>query len=509
VWEGGLFSILSKAAEKFPQKEALVWRHERYTYSQLLDLACKVSAFLASKGIGKGERVLLNLPNIPSFVFSYYGILGVGAVVVPANPALKIGEIAYIAENAEISTAITYPSNKASISKALPDTPVFTPEDILNTSPAGITPLSAQPDDLAAIIYTSGTTGKPKGAMLTHGNIYFDVEASQTWMKMAGETFLALLPLTHAFGATVCIHLAFYLNGKTVLLERFNGQEVVETLSKEHITIFPAVPAVFAALLRVQVPREGFPDLKFCIAGGALMPRKILEAFEAKFGVPIIEGDGPTECSPVTCCNPLDATKRKIGSVGPPLPGVEMAIVDENDRFLPPREVGEIVVKGPNVMKGYWKDEESTREVLKDGWFHTGDLGYMDEDGFFYIVDRKKDLIIVGGANVYPREVEEVLLIYPGIAECAVVGKSDPLRGEVPMAFIVPQEGADIDCDALIKFLKGHLANYKVPRQIRVVEELPKNVSGKVLKYILRRRLEEEDLDCRVSKPFDKGLQPC
>ena len=347
--------------------------------------------------------------------------------------------------------------------------------------------------DPAVFIYTSGTTGRPKGAVLSHNNLLANCRQIQGVLKYSAEdNLLCVLPLFHAFAGTVCQHAALFRGAKFTLLEQFHPARVIETIEQRGITIFPGVPAMFAALLQFAADRpEAFRNVRLCVSGGAPMPVAIMEQFEKTFHTIIIEGDGPTECSPVTSVNPPDGV-RKPGTIGLPLPGVEMKIFDDNDRELPVGEIGEIVVRGENVMLGYHNQPEATAEAMRNGWYHTGDLGKVDEDGYFTIVDRKKDMLIVGGLNVYPREVEEVLYTHPAVADAAVVGAHDALRGDQVVAVVVLKPGASATAQELREHCRKYLANYKVPRRVEFRQELPRSSTGKILKRLLRKEMELE-----------------
>ncbi|MBI3963217.1 MAG: AMP-binding protein, partial [Deinococcus sp.] len=334
--------------------------------------------------------------------------------------------------------------------------------------------------------YTSGTTGRPKGAMLTHGNFLANAQGAAQSLALGGDDIIiVVLPLFHAFAHTACMLLAVLQGATMVLVPRFTPEGTLQALAEQQGTVFMGVPSMYALL--GQVPDPTAYDLtswRFGISGGAALPVEVMQRFEARYSIPIYEGDGPTECGPVTCVNPIGG-RRKPGTVGLPIANVAMRIVDETGRTLPPHTVGEIVVQGPNVMKGYWRNPQATQEAFFGEWFRTGDLGEVDEDGYFTIVDRKKDLLIVNGLNVYPREVEEQIYRHPAVAEAAVVGQSDALHGEVPRAFIVLRPGHSLTEAELLVFLRPHLARYKLPRHITFLSALPKTATGKILKRAL------------------------
>ncbi|MCP4043596.1 MAG: long-chain fatty acid--CoA ligase, partial [Gammaproteobacteria bacterium] len=355
-------------------------------------------------------------------------------------------------------------------------------------------------EDLAAIIYTSGTTGFPKGAMLTHHNLVTNTFSARDAIGfLPGEDrMLVVLPLFHSFAATIGMLSTLLHGGSFIPLPRFEPEAVAGAIATHKATIFLGVPSMYNLLLRLPDSLTAkLSSLRLCASGGAALPVEIMRRFEARFDCPIYEGDGPTECSPLTCLNPIDG-ERKPGSVGLPVPQVEMRILDEQGTELPDGEVGEICVRGPNVMKGYWKLPEETRASFFDDWFRTGDLGYRDEDGYFFMVDRKKDMIIVNGMNVYPRMIEEVLYCIPEIAEAAVVGEPSPLHGEIPVAYVALKKPDDASSSQIRAYCREHLGRHEVPRKIFFMPELPKNATGKILKRELRKHGElERGVDSR------------
>ena len=514
-----LHDIVMEGAKTRPQDVALIFRDQPQTFAELAARVSQLSEGLKASGIQQGERICLLLPNCPPFVWAYYAASQIGAVCVPLNPLLKPAELEYIWRDADIKLVITAGPLLPVVQAARAHLPtlrhiisITPPEelldpalstlsglsflaDVLAVSPAPST-LTLQPSthNCAVIIYTSGTTGHPKGAMLSHRNLTRNVEQVQARLQfLPHDRFITLLPLFHAFAATVCMNTCLAAGCASILLENFAPVRVLETIARHRATIFPAVPAIFNATL--SVPAEQSPDtssLRVLVSGGAPLPAPTLAALEQRFGVPVLEGDGPTECSPVTSVNPLDGP-RKIGSVGPALPGVEIAIFDEQNQPLPINEIGEIVVRGDNVMLGYLNQLEATQEVMSGGWYHTGDLGTMDADGYVFIVDRKKDMIITAGLNVYPREVEDVLLSHPSVADVAVIGMPDALRGEDVLAVVVVRsETASVSERDLTRYCRERLANYKVPRQILFRETLPRGGTGKVVKRLLKKELELE-----------------
>ncbi|GIV07142.1 MAG: long-chain-fatty-acid--CoA ligase [Fimbriimonadales bacterium] len=508
-----LHQIIERGAQRHPDKPAVIFREHTLSYAQLWGAVNAFARGLREElGIQAGDRVGIMLPNLPQFVIAYHALGRLGAIAVPVNPLLKAPEIAYIWNDAGVKATITFPMTLETVLQAKPEVPSMHTVLLVNAEgelPDGVRafdslmiphgdPLPPPPvseHDPVVFIYTSGTTGFPKGVMLSSDNILFDVEACQALLELEpNQRFLTVLPLFHSFGQTVCMNFCLWLGGTTVLMERFLPQQTLEALEKYQITMFPGVPAMYAAILQVPTEREyDLKALKYCFSGGAPMPEPVHRAFEQRFNCVILEGDGPTECSPATSVNPPPHKGvRKIGSVGLPLPGVEIKIFDDNDNELPVGEIGEIVVRGRNVMLGYYNNPEATAEAMRNGWYHTGDMGKFDKDGYLYIVDRKKDMIIVGGINVYPSEVERVLMEHPAVAMCAVIGKPDPERGEVPIAVIVPKPDTKPDPREIIRFARERLANFKVPREVIFRSELPISNTGKVLKRLLKKELELE-----------------
>ena len=516
-----LRDIIAQGKRDFANGVALIFRDQPTTYAELAVAVERLAAGLAALGIQPGERIALLLPNCPPFVYGYYAAAQMGAVVVPANPLLKPPELEYIWRDADVRLVITAPPLLPGVQAArqnLPDlrhvvsigeeVPApLTPDSIpgfltlqalmgrgAQALASGDAPTpSLDEDACAVIIYTSGTTGHPKGAMLSHRNLTRNVEQVQAALRFdARDRFVTLLPLFHSFAGTVCMNTPLTAGCAAVLLENFAPARTLETIEKHGVTIFAGVPAIFNALLQYTPEREfDLSSLRLFVSGGAPLPASTLAALEQRFGVPVLEGDGPTECSPVTSVNPLEGP-RKVGSVGPAVPGVEIAIFDDDDHPVPTDEIGEIVVRGDNVMLGYLNQPEATAEAMKNGWYHTGDLGKMDADGYVYIVDRKKDMIITSGLNVYPREVEEVLFTHPAVADAAVIGLPDALRGEEVVAVLVRRPDAAVTERELMAYCRERLANFKAPRRVLFRETLPRGGTGKVVKRLLKKELEYE-----------------
>lgn len=502
-----LVALLEASAADAPGRAALVSRDRRVSYGELYGLAGEMALGLRALGVERGDRVALILPNGPEFVAAYFGILGAGAIVTPMNVLLRPEEIRHVLADSSASLAITAGPYLAGVRAARADLPRPVRCVVVDAPAAGpgggdlalgevLAPKASQvappvplgPSDGAACLYTSGTTGRPKGALLTHGNLLANIASFHKVCACdAGDVFLCVLPMFHAFAATVLMLFPLSIRARVVVEPRFVPDQVLRRIAEQRVTIFAGVPSMYAVWAQAPRPALDFGAWRFCVSGGAALPAEVLEGFEAKYGVQIYEGYGPTECAPVLTVNP-PLGMRKVGSVGPALPDVDLKVVDPAGREVPPGEVGEIVARGPNVMRGYWNRPAETAEVLRNGWYHTGDLGRVDGDGYYSIVDRKKDLIIVGGLNVYPREVEGVLCAHPAVAEAAVVGEPDSLRGEVPRAVVVLREAADASPQALMQHCRQHLAPFKVPRAVEVVSVLPKTATGKIMKSLIKGR---------------------
>lgn len=502
---------LKTSAGRWPQRPAVIFAGWSTDYRALDRLSDRVASALAGQGVAKGDRVGLYCPNSDSFVMAYFGILKAGATVVPINLLLNPKEVGYILNDAGAKGLIYHEAFAAQVRALPPCDPPLAWRIGIGTQRAAETDLNwsdsvageeGRPpeigfdpaNDVAAILYTAGTTGFPKGAMLTHRNLLANVESVWEAMRMAPsqEVFLVVLPLFHAFAATACMLTPLCHGCAIIPLPHFEPAQVAQAIQSHQATVFMAVPSMYNLLLKLpEKDTEKFRSLKYCISGGAALPLAIMSAFERRFGLPIHEGDGPTECSPVTCVNPIGG-RRKPGTVGPSIPGVEMSIRDDAGRVLPRDTVGEICVRGPNVMKGYWNRPQETREAFFGEWFRTGDLGLVDEDGYFSIVDRKKDLIIVNGMNVYPRVVEETLYKFPPVREAAVVGEPHPLHGEIPIAYLALKDGRQTTPEAVVAFCRESLGRHEIPKKVVFLPDLPKNATGKIMKRALRRQGEIE-----------------
>jgi len=499
---GGLSGALAETALRHPGRPALTIGEATLTYAQVDAAVSALATSLVEQGIEFGDRVALWMPNVPQFVVGYFGILRAGGIVVPISTLLGPNEVSYILENsgakaiiaAHIFNDITaqLPGKVPGLQRVIvwgemPACEAVSLDALCGRAPDPEALRPSSGDDLAVIIYTSGTTGRPKGAMLSHGNLLSNAAACAQAIEVgADDRFLTVLPLFHSFGATVCMILPIILGAHSVLLPRFNPSEVLQALSAYRITVFAGVPAMYGVLLNVRdLSGMDFSSLRLCVTGGAPCPPKFIPAFRERFGALLAEGYGPTEASPVVSVNPPSGT-QKIGSTGPPVPGVELAIADEQGAWLPVGEVGEVCVRGPNVMQGYWQAPEATAEAIRDGWLFTGDMGRLDEDGYLYIVDRKKDMIIVSGMNVYPREVEDAIYQLPAVGDCAVVGEPSERRGEDVKAFVVLKEGQALSEEQVLEHCRRYLASFKVPRTVVFAQDLPRSGTGKILKRALR-----------------------
>jgi long-chain acyl-CoA synthetase len=487
-----LASSFRDCARKHAQKIAIYFAEKEFSYDGLYADAQKIGAHLKNQfGVKPGDRVGLWLKNCPEFPAAVFGILFADAVVVPINNFLKPGEVGYILNDGGIDVIITdaeLAAHEKDLAAARPALKFIHVEEIpgLKVDEAGALNSSRTEKDLAVIIYTSGTTGKPKGAMLSHGNLLANVESCRIVLSMGSDdTFAVILPMFHTYMMTVGIFLPFTVGGAIVLVKSLHPpRAMIQEIFSRRATILPAVPSFYRMLLGAQLPTP--IPIRIFISGSAPLPLQTLQEFEEKFHIPLIEGYGLSEASPVVSKNPLRGV-RKPGSIGIPVANVEMSVQDNEGKMLGTGETGEICVRGGNVMMGYWNQPEETKKAFRNDWLLTGDVGHRDADGYYYITDRKKDMLIVNGINVYPREIEEVIYHFPGVREAAVIGVPDPRRGEQAVAFVSPVEGQTLDEKALLQFIRGKLADYKVPKQVVILPSLPKNATGKVLKAELRK----------------------
>ena len=505
------YEMLAHHAARKPRRPALFYEKRKITYERLLKKVDTLARFLELSGIEKGDRVAIFMQNSIEFVVSLFAITKLGAVAVPVNTFLKSEEVAYILndckarmlmasseqakvvaplwESTGIEKVVWEGAYEALDSRNIGFDEIF---EILHAHEHVDLPAI---DDLAVIIYTSGTTGNPKGAMLSYRNIMHNCEAiGQLTHFTRNDRFIVYLPMFHAFTLTVTVIMPLYYGASYVIVRKIMPfSNIIKQILFKRVTMFVGVPDVYNALSRAKLPWffMWFQKIRYFVSGAAPLSEATIERFTAKFKrAKLLEGYGLSECSPVVSVN--TPTLQKPLSVGPAIPGVEIKIVDENMIELATGEIGEIIVRGDNVMQGYLGNPTATDETIVNGWLLTGDMGYLDEDGYLFIVDRKKDLIISKGINIYPREIEEVINAFEGVGAAAVVGMPDERSGEVPVAFIEAAEGETVDLKALKRHLKKKLANYKIPKELRLVEALPKNATGKVLKRVLKAQLKEE-----------------
>ena len=488
-----LAKAFDQAALSRAQKTAVFWDEKEFTYEALRSQSSTVAQELTGKfGIKPGDRVGLWLKNRPEFIPALFGILSTGAVVVPINNFLKPDEVTYILADAGIDVFITdaeLGTHFSILSVARPTLRMLNIEDVVAQSPSSILhpPSSRLESDLAVIIYTSGTTGRPKGAMLSHGNLLHNVASCRIVLDtLESDRYAVLLPMFHSYMLTVGILLPL-LNGASIVLIKSlsQPQQMLREMYQRQATCLPAIPPFYRTLANANLP--GKLPFRICVSGAAPLPVQVLKDFEAKHQIPIIEGYGLSEASPVVTKNPFRGI-RKPGSIGLPIPNVEVSIQNDAGQLLGANETGELCVRGGNVMLGYWNKPDETAKAMREDWLLTGDIGHRDADGYYYITDRKKDMLLVNGINVYPREVEEIIYQFPGVKEVAVIGIPDARKGEQPLAFVAATEGVVLDEKALIQFLRQKLADYKVPRRIVLVPALPRNATGKILKTALRQQ---------------------
>jgi len=506
-----LIDVMKRAAEQSPGKVFMKYEKNKLTFGQFAESAAKLSAGLMSLGLKKGDRTVILLNNSLEFVVSYFAILNTGAEAVPLNTFLRQEEVIYIIKDCKAKIFITSPDFAEQMKgfntnttptleniitvQDIPGIKSLKYSDVIKQSPAAVPSADINDNDVAVIIYTSGTTGHPKGAMLTHKNLVSNADSSVRAIKIVKkDIFITFLPMFHAFTYTVCVLIPLYMQCTMIIIKSIQPfSNILKSILFDRISIFVAIPQVYNVLAGKKIPGffKWINPIRVCVSGAAPLAGEVLKKFEEKLKVPLIEGYGLSEASPVVSVNPLDGV-RKAGSVGPAIPEVEVKIADENGVFLKTGEVGEIAVKGPNIMKGYFNREMETNEILKNGWLYTGDIGKMDEDGYIYILDRKKDLILVNGMNLYPREVEEILYKHEAVQDAAVVGIKDEAHGEIPVGIIQLKEGMTTTDQELRKFCKPHLAAFKVPHRFEFWKELPRNGTGKVLKREIKRILKEK-----------------
>jgi long-chain acyl-CoA synthetase len=521
-----LSHLLERSSEKYERATALVFFGQKISYGQLREMVDRFAAALVQIGAKPGEKISLMLPNIPQFAIAFYGALKAGLTVVQTNPLYTEDELQVVLGDSQAETLITldrfyekvlHVRGRTNLKRIIvtgvqeffpgllrwgyllkerpkrirPSPPqVYLFSDLIRSAPAHPPEIPVRSSDIALLQYTGGTTGIPKGAMLTHKNLVANTLQACAWfprVQQAQETCLCVLPLFHVYAMTVALNLSMALAAALILVPRFQIDELLKIIDRERPSLFPGAPTLYAAIANHPKVKEfHVSSIRACLSGSAPLPLEIKRRFEELTGAVVVEGYGLSEASPVTHCNPLYG-KQISGSIGIPFPDTDAKIVDpQSDRELPVGEIGELVIQGPQVMAGYWNRPEETANTLRGGWLHTGDLARMDEDGYFYIVDRLKEMIICSGLKVYPREVEEVLYKHPKVLEAAVVGVPDAYRGETVKALIVPRPGTNPTADEIKKFCAEHLAKYKVPTIVEFRESLPKSLVGKVLKKDLR-----------------------
>lgn len=495
--EINLVDALQRSVDRYPHRVFLQFEKKKISYSKFNALVNRFAHFISNEfQVQKGEKVCLFAQNSIEFPVAFFSILKLGGIVVPINSFFKSEELSHVLENSQSRLLLFSESFKKVVHEAekglSSSIKTISLESISSQSldlATSFDPVAVSPDDLAVFIYTSGTTGKPKGAMLSHRNFLSNIEGALQVVDINfKDRFLVFLPLFHSFTLTVLFLLPAVVGAKILLLANVkNPKLILKGLFLDRATFLAGIPQVYELLSHKKVPFLMKPllALRFCISGAAPLPETTLKKFEKNWGIPLIEGYGLSEASPIVSFNPFQGVRKPL-SVGLPLPNVRVKIIDKQNKEVGVNVEGEICVQGPNVMQGYFNEEKGTHEVLKDGWLLTGDVGKLDEEGYLFILDRKKDLILVRGINVYPREVEEVLKQNPKVKECAVVGKEDPKRGETPVAHLVLNEQEQTTESEMRQWCRSHLANYKVPTQFVFHAELPRTSTGKILKRALK-----------------------
>jgi long-chain acyl-CoA synthetase len=501
-----LKTMLESSSKRYPDKELFFFGGHSLTYSDFNAEANRLAhALIETFSIKNGDRVAILLRNRPEFLTALYAIFKCGAVVVPVNTFLVPDEICYVLNDCEVKLLITescFVDTLNSLRDGLqtltsvvlmdgqpPDAFYHASRDLTQGGVSSNPDTRIDPGEDAVFVYTSGTTGIPKAAVLSHGNLVANADSCQRHLSLDDrDRFLLVLPMFHSFCLTVNCLLPIYFGGSIVILESIRPfEKMLEAIAMHRPSVLAAMPQLYNLLAQAELSEEVRDVFKFraCVSGSAPLPEAVLKAFEEKFSSPLLEGYGLSETAPVATINPLDGV-RKVGSIGIPIPEVQIKIFDENDEEVPVGEVGELVIRGPNVMKHYFKREQETADVLRSGWLHTGDIGKVDEDGYFYILDRKKELIISKGMKIYPRQIEELLYAHPKVVDAAVVAKPHEVQGEIPVAFISLHEGEQASKAEFIEYLKPRVAPYKVPREIIFTKEFPRAPTGKILKRRLR-----------------------
>ena len=488
--------MLERSAFYFPDRPALAFKDRRWAYRELDRDASALASGLKGLGLKPGERIGLHVPNWPEFVLTYYAAQKIGVVPLSLNVTYKADEIAYICRDGEVAAVVTadpvagnlpprsdLPSARHLINVGAPREGAVSFAAL--TGDPALRALDLDREEMAAILYTSATTGRPKGVMLTHGNVVSNAYATSHHLRMIPEDRgLCALPLFHCFGQNFILNALVNSGGTLVLQERFVPEEFLGAIGRERITLLYAVPTMYILILAGDTSAYDFRSLRLCFSAAAMLPADVERRWHERYDHWIHQGYGLTECSPFASYN--HDTLFRPGSVGTPIENVEMKVVDEHGRELPDGELGEVLIKGPNVMKGYFRNPEATGQTVRDGWLHSGDIGYRDKDGYYYIADRVKDMINVSGFKVFPREVEEILFRHPAVKEAAVLGMPDPVKGEAVKAFVVLREGQSVDGDTLKTLCREKIASYKVPEAVEFIPALPKSPTGKILKKDLR-----------------------
>jgi long-chain acyl-CoA synthetase len=527
--------ILEQNARLFADSIATDFFGHRLTYRQLWDHVLRLANGLKRMGVGEGTKVAIMLPNTPQCIIAYYAALWLGAIVIMTNPLYVERELVHQWTDSDAEIVFTLDHLYPKVEKVLPKTGirttiatsikdylpfplrylypvqarfkklftsvpydgshVFSLQKMIHENRPDPIPCAAHPDSVALLQYTGGTTGISKGAMLTHRNILSNVLQLVSWLpdlEYGKERILGVLPFFHVFGMTVALNLAIYAGYAIIIMPRFDADELIKTIRKKRPTMFPGVPAIYIALMaHPKIDSFDLTSIRVCVTGAAPMPVEVMRRFEQKTGSKIVEGYGLSEASPVTHANPIEGT-RKPGSIGIALPDTDCRIVDPETRTMemPAGQIGELIVRGPQVMKGYWKNEKETLDSLRNGWLYTGDLATMDSSGYVFIVDRKKDMVISGGYNIYPREIEEVLYEHPKVREAAAIGVPHPQKGEAVKVFIVPKQGETLTRQEILDWCREKLAPYKVPKEVEFRDSLPMTIVGKVLRRELRNTEE-------------------
>ncbi len=521
-------ALLETAAKERPEGTAVHFFGNKISYTLLYDLVNRFAGALSELGVKKGDRVAIVLPNVPQYPICHWAIMKLGAIIVPTNPLYTERELEYQLRDSGAETVVIldllfkrlsavrgnlnlrniivtgvkdylppllkmlYPikEKKEGIkADVAPGPGIYFFVELMKKTKSAPPNVEVSAKDTAMFLYTGGTTGTAKGAVLTHENIVANVHQARTWLwdvEDGREVIMTAIPLFHSYGMTACHHLAVQSKSAMVLVPKFDAKQIMKEINKLKVTIFPGVPTMYIAINNhPDVKKYDLASIRACISGGAALPQEVQAEFERITGGRLVEGYGLSECSPVTHCNPIFGL-RKTGSIGAPWPNTDARIVNPEDKaVLKVGEVGELAVRGPQVMQGYWQNEEETKQVLINDWLFTGDMAKMDEDGFFFIVDRKKDMIVSGGLNIYPREIEEVLFEHPKVLEAAAIGIPDEYYGEKIKVFVVLKEGVQASDEEIIGFCEGKLAKFKIPKVVEFRDELPKSLIGKVLRRVL------------------------